>query len=722
VNREHRLLTLALIIFLLAGTAIGYSQTPPGPNTIQHGEGINLPTITATDGYFYGAVNVTGALFGNFGTNPITTTGALVTSLINTGPGFTEVYGMDQDVTAASGVTFATVDTGQGANELYDMDQNVLTTSDVNFTSVEADDYYLRGSTNLTAWVEGLIDAGNYTYVSKNSGGEVGPRKTINLIEGANITITVVDDPAGDEIDVTITSTGGAGIGAVVQPYTFIVENDGVDATAWFSSNSSIAYGGVGDARGVNGAVHSSVIQACLNYIRSSSQHGGWVFLKSGTYSISSTLVMYSHQGLAGEYGSQQENYGTVLVAANGLNDNVIEFDTAKTGDGTNSTDFNREITIKDLCIDGNDAGVTGTCYGIYAFYSVKCLFDHLEIRDVEDYGLVLWGGAGVDSMHNMVTNVQILGADVNLRIGGSEENLITNLRTSDSGSCGIYLSGNINRIVNWVSIYDNVALRSYGGDRTSILGATIDRPDTDAFWLDGSINGVDNTQFEDLTVVDVGWHGGGVNRQSNTHSVFILEDDVSNVTVTNLKLISTSDPSLPRYLVECVDDANPGSPSGFTLGTRQINNRIGTAWFNTYFPNIRLLPYQFSAMSTSQALGTASTPTYLPIYGRSTIATTQGQTTAIPINYPCIANGIRVDLTAAPEGTDSRTFTLWVNNAATDVILTITGAATNGYNATGYAELLPGDLVEILTVANDTPVDSYGRASIMFMSREDFT
>jgi hypothetical protein len=38
---------------------------------------------------------------------------------------------------------------------------------------------------------------------------DVGARPRINLIEGANINITAVDDPAADEVDVTLASTPG---------------------------------------------------------------------------------------------------------------------------------------------------------------------------------------------------------------------------------------------------------------------------------------------------------------------------------------------------------------------------------------------------------------------------------------------------------------------------------------------------------------------------------
>ena len=44
--------------------------------------------------------------------------------------------------------------------------------------------------------------------VSKNSGADVGIRRRINFIEGVNVTLTIADDPANHEIDVTIASAG----------------------------------------------------------------------------------------------------------------------------------------------------------------------------------------------------------------------------------------------------------------------------------------------------------------------------------------------------------------------------------------------------------------------------------------------------------------------------------------------------------------------------------
>ena len=49
--------------------------------------------------------------------------------------------------------------------------------------------------------------------IRKNSGAIVGTRRLLNLNEGANMTITIVDDGPGDEIDITFAAAGGAGTG-----------------------------------------------------------------------------------------------------------------------------------------------------------------------------------------------------------------------------------------------------------------------------------------------------------------------------------------------------------------------------------------------------------------------------------------------------------------------------------------------------------------------------
>jgi len=43
------------------------------------------------------------------------------------------------------------------------------------------------------------------------NGSAVGARRGYNLIEGSNVTLTIVDNSGSDRVDITIASTGGAG-------------------------------------------------------------------------------------------------------------------------------------------------------------------------------------------------------------------------------------------------------------------------------------------------------------------------------------------------------------------------------------------------------------------------------------------------------------------------------------------------------------------------------
>ena len=62
--------------------------------------------------------------------------------------------------------------------------------------------------------------------VRKNSGAIVGTRRLLNLIEGANVALTIVDDGPGDEVDITIAS--GTGIDDQFFPATDPSERKGL--------------------------------------------------------------------------------------------------------------------------------------------------------------------------------------------------------------------------------------------------------------------------------------------------------------------------------------------------------------------------------------------------------------------------------------------------------------------------------------------------------------
>ena len=61
--------------------------------------------------------------------------------------------------------------------------------------------------------------------VSKNDGADVGVRRRINFREGANVTLTVADDPINHEIDVTIAAAGASGTAWVDQFFPVVNPN-----------------------------------------------------------------------------------------------------------------------------------------------------------------------------------------------------------------------------------------------------------------------------------------------------------------------------------------------------------------------------------------------------------------------------------------------------------------------------------------------------------------
>ena len=74
--------------------------------------------------------------------------------------------------------------------------------------------------------------------IRKNTGANVGSRPRLNLIEGTNVTLTVTDDPASAEIDVTISASGVASGALVVLPLTTVVA--GIPELVWDADDSLI--------------------------------------------------------------------------------------------------------------------------------------------------------------------------------------------------------------------------------------------------------------------------------------------------------------------------------------------------------------------------------------------------------------------------------------------------------------------------------------------------
>lgn len=77
-----------------------------------------------------------------------------------------------------------------------------------------AENHQARHQSGGADALSGNVDANARVAVRKNSGANVGTRRRLNFIEGANVTLTVADDAANEEVQVTIAAAGGGGGGS----------------------------------------------------------------------------------------------------------------------------------------------------------------------------------------------------------------------------------------------------------------------------------------------------------------------------------------------------------------------------------------------------------------------------------------------------------------------------------------------------------------------------
>lgn len=108
-----------------------------------------------------------------------------------------------------SGVISVSSVTATELGHLAGVTSAIQTQLDGKASTAHKDTHKTGGSDAFT--VSDLLDAIARTTVRKNSGSDVGSRRRINFVEGANVTITLADDAGNEEVDVTIEASGGGG-------------------------------------------------------------------------------------------------------------------------------------------------------------------------------------------------------------------------------------------------------------------------------------------------------------------------------------------------------------------------------------------------------------------------------------------------------------------------------------------------------------------------------
>jgi len=160
---------------------------------------------------------------------------------------------------------------------------------------------------------------------------------------------------------------------------------------------------------------------------------GGVVYIKEGTYTITSSITITS---------SNVSLIGTGYATKIYLDDNV-ERNCIVIGDGSTSYE---NILIKDLQIDGNKANQVGTSRGIQVYTNITS--SRIEGCWIHDCG-----GSGIfcyTSCNNVIINNQCNSNDWHgIRIlSTSNNNIIANNQCNSNGRDGIHLSESSDNII----------------------------------------------------------------------------------------------------------------------------------------------------------------------------------------------------------------------------------------------------------------------------------
>jgi len=253
----------------------------------------------------------------------------------------------------------------------------------------------------------------------RNSGSATDARPQINLIEGSGISLTVTDDPTGDEVDVQITcsvtvdydaptvvlgaaAVEGSAEAALRTDCTIKAFDDGATPEALgTAATGDDAYsarrdhvhpmpdaGDVGAATAAtyvvaandssalsksradavcDGTADQSEINTAIAAVAAAG--GGRVILLEGTFTVNGSIVMDNQQKVTLE----GQGMGTLVTIANSANYHIIHIG----GAGGDDSSYTR---IKNINFDGNVDGIAGTLYIIYIYDSSGTYQKNIEI------------------------------------------------------------------------------------------------------------------------------------------------------------------------------------------------------------------------------------------------------------------------------------------------------------------------------------------------------
>lgn len=343
-------------------SSVGYSGSTPltgavnlsgstNIDTTQTGQGIifslpadiSLTNITATN--ITGSTLVSGSsIFGK----DITATNITGSTIVSG----SSIYGKDAIITNVTATTVTGSSIISGSN-VYGADATItnITGSEASITDLYVTNY-LSGST-FSGSITQNLDANARVAARKNSGGTGYKRRRLNFIEGTNVTLSVGDDAANEEVDVTIAAASSTASGSK-GPYSYIIYSGSGGGGPYYADDDegNLLYSGSNATTVISSVLGDATDDDVIKF--------------KGTFGIGTTVTLNENNT-----GLIFDMYGATL----NLTADTIMFDIHPTV----STDMN--LTIYGGHFVGNGTGSNSVLRFMYA---KKCRVYDAEMEDFE--------------------------------------------------------------------------------------------------------------------------------------------------------------------------------------------------------------------------------------------------------------------------------------------------------------------------------------------------
>lgn len=222
----------------------------------------------------------------------------------------------------------------------------------------------------------------------------VGNRSRLNLLEGSNITLTVADDSANDEIDVTITGVGGF----IPQPTSYIVVKSG---------GNYITYNGQTGATVSSSASFDTMFAAMITAAGKTNWSAKFL---DGAYTVGAQMLM---DGSGTKFENVTLDFGDAVFTLNAdLGDTNMFRILGKAGAANHS----HHIVLRGGHFNINSAvGAYKNAYGLGLKWVDDCLLENIHVYQARDdggtldfYGIGFTGADADYGLRNRVNRCRI--------------------------------------------------------------------------------------------------------------------------------------------------------------------------------------------------------------------------------------------------------------------------------------------------------------------------